>query len=292
MVNSMTGFGRAEKIVGGRDIIVEIKSVNHRFFDFSSRVPHGFGFLEEKLRTSLQGRVARGKVDVFVEMGVLDDTSAEVEVNHSLAAGYVAALRELQQQYSLKDDVTASVVARLPDVFTVRRAPENEEEVWAQVREVLEEAIVPFFAMRAAEGKKLREDVLARSEKILGIVGRIEERSPQTVEEYRCKLKERIADMLGGAEPDEQRILTEAAIFADKVSVAEETVRLRSHISQFADMLGTGGAIGRRLDFLVQEMNREANTIGSKCVDAQIAHWVVDMKAEIENIREQIQNIE
>lgn len=292
MVNSMTGFGRAEKVVGGRDIIVEIRSVNHRFFDFSSRVPHGFGFLEEKLRTSLQGRIARGKVDVFVEMGVLDDTSAEVEVNHSLAAGYVAALRELQQQYSLKDDVTASAVARLPDIFTVRRAPENEDEVWAQVRQVLEEALVPFFAMRGAEGEKLREDVLARSEKILGIVGQVEERSPQTVEEYRCKLKERIADMLGGTEPDEQRILTEAAIFADKVSVAEETVRLRSHISQFADMLGAGGAVGRRLDFLVQEMNREANTIGSKCVDAQIAHWVVDMKAEIENIREQIQNIE
>lgn len=288
----MTGFGRAEKVVGGRDIIVEIRSVNHRFFDFSSRVPHGFGFLEEKLRTSLQGRIARGKVDVFVEMGVLDDTSAEVEVNHSLAAGYVAALRELQQQYSLKDDVTASAVARLPDIFTVRRAPENEDEVWAQVRQVLEEALVPFFAMRGAEGEKLREDVLARSEKILGIVGQVEERSPQTVEEYRCKLKERIADMLGGTEPDEQRILTEAAIFADKVSVAEETVRLRSHISQFADMLGAGGAVGRRLDFLVQEMNREANTIGSKCVDAQIAHWVVDMKAEIENIREQIQNIE
>lgn len=288
----MTGFGRAEEIVGGRSIIVEIRSVNHRFFDFTARVPHGFGFLEEKLKASLQGSVARGKIDVFVDLGILDDTSAQVEVNHSLAAGYVSALRELQKQYDLKDDITASAIAKFPEVFTVNRVPENEEEVWNQVHQVLKKALVPFFAMRGTEGEKLREDILGRAETILGIVGQIEERSPQTVDEYRRKLKDRIADLLGGAEPDEQRILTEAAVFADKVSVTEETVRLRSHISQFSGLLGTGGVVGRRLDFLVQEMNREANTIGSKCVDAQIAHWVVDVKAEIENIREQIQNIE
>ena len=291
MVNSMTGFGRAEETVGGRNIIVEIKSVNHRFFDFTCRVPREYGFLEEKLRTLLQERVARGKVDVFVDMEALDDVSAKVEINHSLAAGYIAALRELERQYGLKDGVSVDTVARLPDVFLVRRAPEEEDEIWRQVRQVLEKALVSFFAMRGAEGEKLREDVCGRSQTILELVGRIEERSPQTVEEYRVKLKERIADMIG-TDADEQRILTEAAVFADRVSVAEETVRLRSHISQFSDMLGTGGAVGRRLDFLVQEMNRETNTIGSKCVDAQIARWVVDMKAEIEKIREQIQNIE
>lgn len=287
----MTGFGRAEETVGGRNIIVEIKSVNHRFFDFTCRVPREYGFLEEKLRTLLQERVARGKVDVFVDMEALDDVSAKVEINHSLAAGYIAALRELERQYGLKDGVSVDTVARLPDVFLVRRAPEEEDEIWRQVRQVLEKALVSFFAMRGAEGEKLREDVCGRSQTILELVGRIEERSPQTVEEYRVKLKERIADMIG-TDADEQRILTEAAVFADRVSVAEETVRLRSHISQFSDMLGTGGAVGRRLDFLVQEMNRETNTIGSKCVDAQIARWVVDMKAEIEKIREQIQNIE
>lgn len=292
MVNSMTGFGRAEEIVEGRDVTVEVRSVNHRFFDFSSRVPRGYGFLEDKLRAALKGRVARGKVDVFVDIEVLDDTSAQVEVNRSLAAGYLAALRELQSTYGLKDDVTASSVARLPDVLLVRRAPENEEAVWNCVSPVLEAALEQFFAMRGAEGGRMKDDVSARAETILGLVENIERRSPQTVEEYRVKLKERIAEMLGGAGVDEQRILTEAAVFADKVSVAEETVRLRSHISQFTGLLGAGGAVGRRLDFLVQEMNREANTIGSKCADAQIAHWVVDMKAEIENIREQIQNIE
>lgn len=288
----MTGFGRAEKIIDGRDIIVEIKSVNHRFFDFSSRISRGYGFLEEKLRSNLQTRIARGKIDVYVDLETLDDLSAEVQVNHSLASGYLAALREVQQRYGLPDDITASTIARCPDIFTIHRAPEDEEKVWAQVEQVLNEALTPFFAMREAEGAKLKDDVLGRAGTILRTVGQIEERSPRTVEEYRQKLKERISDLLGGAEVDEQRILTEAAVFADKVSVAEETVRLRSHIGQFTGMLESGEAVGRRLDFLVQEMNREANTIGSKCVDAQIAHMVVDMKAEIEKIREQIQNIE
>lgn len=291
MINSMTGFGRAEETIEGRDIIVEVKSVNHRFFDFSSRVPRGCGFLEDKLKTAIQGRIQRGKIDVFVDMETVDDTSAEVEVNHSLAAGYITALRELQQTYHLQDDITTGMVARLPDVFSVRHAPEDEETVWVQVRQVLEHALVPFFAMRQAEGEKMQEDVLGRAQTILDIVGYVEERSPQTVEEYRKRLGERISELTGVA-ADEQRILTETAVFADKVSVAEETVRLRSHVAQFTDMIAAGGPVGRRLDFLVQEMNREANTIGSKCVDAPIAHRVVDMKAEIEKIREQIQNIE
>lgn len=288
----MTGFGRAEKIIDGRDIIVEIKSVNHRFFDFSTRITHGYGFLEDKLKNSLQSRVARGKIDVFVSLDTVDDTQAEVRVNHSLASGYLAALREIQQKYGLPDDITTGTVARFPDIFTVHKAPEDEEKVWAEVSGVFEEAIMPFLAMREAEGAQLKKDVLGRAHTILDTVGKIEERSPQTVEEYRRKLTERLSEMLGGANIDEQRILTEAAVFADKVSVAEETVRLRSHIKQFGDMLESGEAIGRRLDFLVQEMNREANTIGSKCVDAEISHMVVDMKAEIEKIREQIQNIE
>ena len=251
MVNSMTGFGRAEEIVEGRDVTVEVRSVNHRFFDFSSRVPRGYGFLEDKLRAALKGRVARGKVDVFVDIEVLDDTSAQVEVNRSLAAGYLAALRELQSTYGLKDDVTASSVARLPDVLLVRRAPENEEAVWNCVSPVLEAALEQFFAMRGAEGGRMKDDVSARAETILGLVENIERRSPQTVEEYRVKLKERIAEMLGGAGVDEQRILTEAAVFADKVSVAEETVRLRSHISQFTGLLGAGGEVCRVVFFIV-----------------------------------------
>lgn len=292
MVTSMTGFGRAQEEVGGYNILVEVRSVNHRFFDFSSRISRGYGFLEEKLRSSLQARIARGKVDVSVELDAPDDADAEVQVNDSLAAGYLAALRGIQRRYGLPDDITVGTVARCPDLFTVRKKPADEEQVWKAVEPVLNEALIPFFAMREAEGKRLAQDMLGRAGTIIGTVEKIERRSPETVDEYRRKLKERIADMLGNAEVDEQRVLTEAAVFADKVSVTEETVRLRSHIAQFTGMLESGGAIGRRLDFLVQEMNREANTIGSKCVDASIAHMVVDMKAEIEKIREQVQNIE
>ena len=291
MINSMTGLGRAEETVNGRDIIVEVKSVNHRFFDFSSRVPRAYGFLEEKLKNSLQSRIQRGKIDVFVDLETIDDTSAQVKVNHTLAAGYVNALREMSSAYGLRDDISANTIAKFPDVLVVSHTPEDEEAVWQQVSQVLQKALVPFLAMRAAEGEKMKEDILGRAQKILEIVGFVEERSPQTVEDYRRRLSDRISELTAAA-ADEQRILTETAVFADKVSVAEETVRLRSHISQFTNMLAAGGAMGRRLDFLVQEMNREANTIGSKCVDAQIAHRVVDMKAEIEKIREQIQNIE
>ena len=288
----MTGFGRAEKVIDGRSITVEIKSVNHRFFDFSSRIPHEYDFLEKKLRPFLQERIARGKVEVSIELETPDNADVNVCVNHSLAAGYLAAFREIQQQYGLKDDITVSSLIHCPDIFTVRRAQEDEEKVWEAIRQVLEEALVPFFTMRRTEGRNMEKDVLARASAVLELVGKIEERSPKTVEEYRVKLKERISDMLGGADVDEQRILTEAALYADKVSVAEETVRLRSHLDQLSSMLEANEPVGRRLDFLVQEMNREANTIGSKCVDAQISHWVVDMKAEIEKIREQIQNIE
>ena len=288
----MTGFGRSESIIGGRDIAVEIRSVNHRYFDYSSRVSRGYGFLDAKLKAYLQDRIARGKIDVFVTVETLESADAEVLVNHSLASGYIAALRDLQQRYGLRDDISVGVVARYADLFTVHRAPEDEEEIWEAVRRAADEAFLSFSAMREAEGEHLRTDFLERTAKILELVSGVEERSPKTVEEYREKLFQRLKELLADANVDEQRVLTEAAVFADKVSVAEETVRLRSHIDQFHSMLEAGGAVGRRLDFLVQEMNREANTIGSKCVDAEIAHMVVDMKAEIEKIREQIQNIE
>ncbi|WP_411676806.1 YicC/YloC family endoribonuclease [Caproicibacter sp.] len=292
MIKSMTGFGRSEKIVGGRDIAVEIRSVNHRYFDYSSRISRGYGFLDAKLKSFLQVRVARGKIDLYVSVETLESADAEVLVNHSLASGYIAALRDLQKRYGLRDDLSVMTVARYADLFTVHQAPEDEEEIWAAVRGVAEEAFQSFSAMRQAEGSHLKDDFLNRTKTVLELVGQVEERSPKTVTEYREKLLQRLHEMLTDVNIDEQRILTEAAVYADKVSVAEETVRLRSHISQFHSMLESGEAIGRRLDFLVQEMNREANTIGSKCVDAEIAHLVVDMKAEIEKIREQVQNVE
>lgn len=292
MIKSMTGFGRAEEIIGGRDVLIEIKSVNHRFFDFSARISRGYGFLEDKIKTYLQKNVTRGKIDVLVSLEAMDDAQAEVTVNHSLTAGYLAALRELKSKYGLPDDITVGTVARYQDIFTVRHAPEDEEKVWEQVAVVLQKAVVPLLAMREAEGARLKDDLTARTQTILQSVGKIEERSPKTVEEFRTKFTERLNMLLDGAGIDEQRVLTEAAVFADKVSVTEETVRLRSHVAQFNELMESGEAVGRRLDFLTQEMNREANTIGSKCVDAEISHIVVDMKAEIEKIREQIQNIE
>ena len=292
MIRSMTGFGRAEEVVEGRDILIEIKSVNHRFFDFSARISRGYGFLEDKIKAYLQKNVTRGKIDVLVSLEAMDDTQAEVAVNHSLAAGYLAALHELKDKYGLPDDITVGTVARYQDIFTVRHAPEDEEKVWEQVGGVLRKAVVPLLAMREAEGARLKEDLAARTQTILQAVAKIEERSPKTVEEFRQKFTERLNAVLDGAGVDEQRVLTEAAVFADKVSVTEETVRLRSHVAQFNKLMESGDAVGRRLDFLTQEMNREANTVGSKCVDAEISHIVVDMKAEIEKIREQIQNIE
>jgi TIGR00255 family protein len=288
----MTGFGKCEDTIRGYDIIVEIKSVNHRYFEFSSRISRGYGFLDEKLKSYLQNRVSRGKVDVYVSVETLEDTDAQVLVNHSLASGYVSALRELAERYGLKDDISVGTVSRYSDIFTVRRAPEDEELIWDAVQSVAERAVSSLIHMRETEGERLKADVLQRADTILGIVGQIEERSPQTVAEYQQKLQQRLAEMLNDSNIDEQRILTEAAVFADKVAVAEETVRLRSHFDQCRKMLDSSEAVGRKLDFIVQEMNREANTIGSKCVDAQIAHLVVDMKAEIEKIREQIQNIE
>lgn len=292
MIKSMTGFGRFEGTVGGRTIIVEIKSVNHRFFDFSCRTNRGYGFLEERLKSFISEYVSRGKIDIFVTVSEDENTESLVEINHSLAAGYINALHELAQKYNIREDISVSLLSRYNDVLTVRKPSEDEEQVWLLVKECAEKAVSGLVAMREREGEKLKEDVLSRCETIISFVETVEERSPKTVEEYRQKLLLRMQEILNGVEIDEQRILTEAAIFADKTAVAEETIRLRSHISQIHEMLESPAPIGRKLDFIVQEMNREANTIGSKVSDADLAHIVVDIKAEIEKIREQIQNIE
>lgn len=288
----MTGFGRSEQKVDGREITVEIKSVNHRYFEFGCRVSRGYAFLEEKLKAHIQKAVARGKIDVYVSITDCDEKQAEVTVNHSLAAGYVAALKELKDTYALSGEISVSDITRFNDIFTVHRTPEDEDAVWASVRTVLDSALESFIAMREQEGIKMKEDILLRSKSILSLVSSVEEKSPETVAKYRQKLEERLKEVLSGFNIDEQRLLTEAAIFADKVAVAEETVRLRSHFDQMFQMLESDEAIGRKLDFILQEMNRETNTIGSKVQDAELAHIVVEIKGELEKIREQLQNIE
>ena len=292
MIRSMTGYGRYQDTVDGMDITVEIKAVNHRYYEYSSRLPRAYGFLDDKLKAYLQGSISRGKVDVYVFIDTADAPGSRVTVNHSLVQGYLKALGEIAETYGLRNDVSVMSLARYPDLLTVHREAEDEEAVWAAVRTVADVALNRFLQMREKEGEKLQEDILSRAAAILEAVGQVEERSPQTVREHMDKVQARMRELLGTATVDEQRLLTEAALFADKIAVAEETVRLRSHISQLEHMLAGNEAVGRKLDFLVQEINREANTIGSKAQDVQLARVVVDIKAEIEKIREQIQNIE
>lgn len=294
MIKSMTGFGRCRTVLHGREISVEIKSVNHRFFEFSCRTPKGYGFLDDKLKTLVNSRVSRGKIDMFVTVGTAEDTPAEVKINHSLVSGYINAMKEISETYGIENDVTVTAISRFPDVYTVSKAPENEEEITADVLEVANTAIDGFIAMREAEGEKMKADILGRAEVILATVDEIDERSPQTVKEYEERLLDRINRTLQdyNINIDEQRVLTEVAVFADKVAVAEETVRLRSHFAQLSKIMESQTPIGREIDFIIQEMNREANTIGSKVQDAEIAHKVVKIKSEIEKMREQIQNIE
>ncbi len=292
MVMSMTGFGRAEISVGTRDIIVEIKSVNHRYYEFSCRTGRGYSFLEEKLKKYVGESVSRGKVDMYVSVTENDDTSVEVELNKPLAKGYIDAMQTLAAEYDIQDDISVSVLARIGDIFQIHRPPTDEDAVFNDVKVAVDEAMSHFLEMRRAEGEKLREDILSRAGHIIEIVGEIEERSPVTVQEYRDRLYNKLKDVLQSNNIDEQRILTEAAIFADKVAVDEETVRLRSHFDQMKTFLDSDEPVGRKLDFIVQEMNREANTIGSKVTDSELAHKVVEIKGEIEKIREQVQNIE
>lgn len=292
LIRSMTGYGRAEVKDSGRLVVVEIKSVNHRYFEFSARTPRAMGFLDDRLKQFVQSRVSRGKVDVSVSIEGVEQEDADVAVNHALAGGLRRGAARARDAYGLRDDISVAMVAGMNGVLAVQKPPEDEEQIWSMVMPAAERALDAFIAMRQTEGQRLCEDVLSRIGAILEAVGRIEERSPQTVQEYRQKLEERMKEVLADATIDPQRLLTEAALFADKTAVAEETVRLRSHMQQAASMLRSDGAVGRKLDFLVQEMNREINTIGSKAQDISIAQTVVDVKAEIEKIREQIQNME
>lgn len=292
MLKSMTGFGRAQKEIDGYVITVELKSVNHRYFEFSSRVPRQYGFLDEKLKSYINGKVSRGKIECYVTIEALNTDTADVVVNHTLATAYVNALKEIAETYELKDDFGASTISRFPEVLVVIKSDEDKEKLWGYVQEVCSEAIDKFVAMREVEGSKMKDDIYSRGQFILDCVSYIEERSPQTVKEYNDKLVERVHELLGDVSLDESRILQEVAIYADKVAVAEETVRLRSHIEQLNTFISSDEPVGRKMDFLVQEINRETNTIGSKANDVDIARKVVDIKAEVEKIREQIQNIE
>lgn len=292
MIRSMTGYGRGQQTLGGMDITVEIRSVNHRYYEYSSRLPRVYGFLDERLKNYLQKTVSRGKVDVGVWIDTVDAPGSEVVVNHALAEGYLKALRELVQTYGLRDDVSVNALSRFPDILTVRKAAEDEEAIWEAVRQVTDEALAGFVAMREREGARMREDVLARRQTILQAVEKVEARSPEIVREHMAKVEARMKELLSTATVDEQRLLTEAALFADKTATAEETVRLRSHLDQLETLVYASEPVGRKLDFLVQEINRETNTIGSKVQDVELARVVVDVKAEIEKIREQIQNIE
>ena len=292
MIYSMTGFGRFEGQVNGRSITLEIKSVNHRYLEFSCRITRGYNYLEEKLKAYISSRISRGKVDMFLSITEPENTPTEVEINHNLAQGYINALKELSDTYGILNGVTTVDVARYPDVLTVSKASEDEDVVWADVKQALDSAMEGFMELRKNEGERLKADVLSRAETIIEIVGEIEKRSPETVKEYQFRLKEKIEELLGSNEYDEQRVITEVAIFADKIAVDEETVRLRSHFEQLKAYLDDNKPVGRSIDFLIQEMNREANTIGSKVKDSELAHKVVRIKNEIEKIREQIQNIE
>lgn len=292
MIKSMTGYGKSEKTIDSLNVTVEIKSVNHRYFEFSARVPREYGFLEEKLKKYCNSLITRGKVECYVSVEDLEEREMEVNVNETLAAGYVKALKELSERFGLKDDISAVTLSRYPDVITLHKASEDEERIWNAVKTVAETAVSKFIEMRETEGSKLRGDILSRADYIIECVEFIEGRSPETVREYNEKLKQRMKELLGDAAVDEQRLLNEAAIYADKIAVDEETVRLRSHISQLREFMNSSEAIGRKLDFLVQEINREANTIGSKAQDVDIAKKVIAIKAEVEKIREQVQNIE
>ena len=289
---SMTGYGSAKGSVEGQEITVELKSVNNRYLDCSVRLPRNFLFAEDTVKQAVSTGVSRGKVDVFVSAQASQDSGTVVSVNEELARGYRDAVARIAETLGLESGLNAFSLARFPDVLTVERRELNKDKAAAALSEITAKAVEEFNAMREREGERLRRDMLGKLETIEGLVSVVEERSPQTVKEYRERLEARLRDILADRSLDEQRVITEAAIFADRTAVDEETVRLRSHIAQFRTMLEEGSPIGRKMDFLVQEFNRESNTIGSKCSDASLAKVVVDLKSEIEKIREQLQNVE
>ncbi len=292
MIKSMTGFGREQGIVDGYEIQVEIRSVNHRYFEFSSRIPRSFSYLDEKLKSFVSERVSRGKVEVSVTISKTEGVEAEIEVNQEIAAGYVNALRNANIKLGLNDDLSLSDITRFPDVFKIQKVQDDEEVVWNAVKQVCFEALNKFIDMRVTEGQKMYEDISSRLDFIEGKTNEIEKISPLISENYKNRLYSKIKETLEDRDIDEQRVLTEVAIFSDKIAVDEETVRLHSHVSQFRGLINSSEPVGRKLDFLVQELNREVNTIGSKAQDLSVTKTVVELKSEIEKIREQIQNIE
>lgn len=292
MLVSMTGYGRCERITGNKKITVEIKSVNHRFSDYNIKVPRQYGFLEDRVRKALSEKIARGKVDAYISIENCGEADKVIYADEELAGNYVEVLRSLAEKYNLKDDLSLSTLATFGDIFRSEQKRDDDEELWSLTQPVVAEALESFMAMRRREGERIEADLRARVEYMGTLAKSIEERSPKIVEEYKEKLYSKIKEVLDGFEPDDARILTEVAIFADKVAVNEETVRLASHKEEFFSIMDSNEPAGRRLDFLIQEMNREVNTIGSKASDIEVAKTVVTLKGEIEKLREQIQNIE
>ena len=292
LIKSMTGYGRAVETVNGREFTVELRSVNNRYLDCTVKLPRSLTFAEDAVKQAVKQTISRGKVDVFIT--VHSETAADVKVtlNAAMVEGYLSAMKQMVTEYGVQDDISVSVISRMPDVFTVEKPEVDEQQLLADLLGVVKQALAAYDAMREAEGKALENDLRSRGNTILELVAQVEAGNGQTVSDYRIRLENKLKEVLANTSIDESRILTEAAIFADKVAVDEETVRLRSHLEQMNNMLTTGGAIGRKLDFLLQEMNRESNTIGSKCSDVRLARIVVDIKAELEKIREQTQNIE
>ena len=292
MIKSMTGYGRCVEMLNGREFTVEIRSVNNRYLDCSVRLPRILSFGEDAVKQAVKASVSRGKVDVFITVRSEAGDEVQVSINKNVLEGYLDAMRQMVTEFGVTDDISVSTVSRLPDVFVLEKPQVDEEQLLADLMSVVAKALESYDAMRTAEGEALDRDLRSRGETILGLVSQVEAGNGQTVIDYRARLEAKLREVLENTAIDESRILTEAAIFADKVAVDEETVRLRSHLKQMNTMLTSGGAVGRKLDFLLQEMNREANTIGSKCTDVNLARIVVDIKAELEKIREQTQNIE
>ena len=292
MLKSMTGYGRRETVIGGKKILVEIKSVNHRFADYNIKVPRHLGFLEDKVKKYAAQSITRGKVDIFVSVESSEEADKYIKLNKELAKNYIDVLCELRDSFGLKDDITVSNVARFSDIFQSEKREEDEEEIWELVKAVMAEAMEEFITMRSNEGERIQKDLLQRVNYMQTLSDKIDVRSPQTVREYSDRLYAKIKDILDDRSIDETRIITEVAIYADKVAVNEETVRLGSHFSEFKNIMNSGEPAGRKLDFLIQEINRETNTIGSKAQDIERAKIVVELKGEIEKLREQIQNIE
>ena len=292
MVKSMTGYGRAVETVNGREFTVELRPVNNRYLDCTVKLPRTLSFAEEAVKQAVKATISRGKVDVFITVRSEGAADVKVTLNASMVEGYLSAMKQMVVDYGVQDDISVSVISRMPDVFTVEKPDVDEEQLLSDLMSVVNKALASYDAMRTTEGKALENDLRSRGNTILDLVAQVEAGSGQTVIDYRTRLENKLKEVLANTAIDESRILTEAAIFADKIAVDEETVRLRSHLEQMNTMLTTGGAIGRKLDFLLQEMNRESNTIGSKCSDVRLARIVVDIKAELEKIREQTQNIE